>query len=1033
MKIPFLCDRPMRESNNPSKWRVIRLSIFWFSFTQIFIPHTSLTAQPKRVEVQPPNEPSVSSPARVEASNENESAFLSKIRQLTFDGARAGEGYYSADGRWLVFQSEREPKNPFYQIYLMDRESGDIERISPGYGKTTCAWIHPHEQKILYASTQFDPESIAKQQAELDFRASGKTKRYAWDYDPAFDLVAFDRIAKTYTKLTTEEGYDAEGSYSPDGQLIAFSSNRRAYSGALSPYEQELFKKDPATALDLYLMQSDGSDVRRITDVPGYDGGPFFSPDGKRICWRRFTEDGARAEIYTANLDGSDPRSLTQLNAMSWAPYFHPSGDYLIFTTNLQGFANFELYAIDAAGKQLPIRITTTDGFDGLPVFSPDGASLTWTSTRTSDKKSQLFTAAWNDQAVRAALHLDGKPKTTNRTSETETLFPDAASNAKRNLTVMSDDFAASDIGRHVDYLCRPELGGRLTGTEGEKNATAYVASVLESLDLKPAGDSSTFFQDFPFTSGVDLGESNRLQSSSADLKLNEQWRPVVFSKTGDIPSAEIVFAGYGLVAPREGDQPEYDSYVHLDVDGKWVMVFRQLPMDIPAERRQHLARYSSLRYKAMVARDRGAIGLVIVSGPTSQVRQPLVPLQSDGALSGSSIAVVSIHDEVAKGWLATAKEDLGMIQSELDKGELMMGIPLPDVRLKANIDIKQLKQQGRNVLGRLMAGATKSESCLIVGAHVDHLGSGGGGSSLARDEERGGIHRGADDNASGVAGMLEIAQYLAIQKRNGKLELKHDIVFAAWSGEELGLIGSSYFADHFLPPQSTMNSASNKTLYPSIIACLNLDMIGRLKEKLVLQGVGSSTLWPQEIERRNAVVGLDLVLQNDSYLPTDASTFFMNGVPILSAFTGQHSEYHTPRDTPDLLNYEGAAQTSKLMGLIAKSLATNETAPLFVAQATPENQGTRAALTAYLGTIPDYIQADIKGVLLSGVADNGPAAAAGVKGKDIIVELAGKKIDNIYDYTYAIEGLRVGQEVEIVVQRNQESLRLRVTPKSRQ
>ncbi|MDZ4849168.1 MAG: M28 family peptidase [Pirellulaceae bacterium] len=959
----------------------------------------------------------------------SEQVFLSKIRQLTFEGARAGEGYYSQDGQSLVFQSERDASNPFYQIYLMNRESGDTERISPGHGKTTCAWVHPDGNRVLYASTQFDPEALTKQQTELDFRASGQTRRYSWDYDSKYDLVVFDRKAKNYVQLTHEEGYDAEGSYSPDGKLIAFSSNRRAYSGELSPHEQELFKTDPASALDLYIMRSDGSDVRRITDVVGYDGGPFFSPDGLRICWRRFTEDGARAEIYTANIDGSDVRAMTTLNAMSWAPYFHPSGDYLIFTTNLQGFANFELYAVDAQGEQSPIRITSTDGFDGLPVFSPDGKSLTWTSNRTSNKKSQLFTSDWNDAAVRTALKIaPNVDKAPSSTAQKNIHREEAVAVALENVKATSSDFVASEIGRHVDYLCRPELGGRLTGTEGEKNATAYVAAFMDRLDLKPAGSDATYFQEFPFTSGVDLGTDNRLQVGEQSFKLNEQWRPIVFSKTGEIDSAEVVFAGYGLVAPREDSQAEYDSYVHLDVDKKWVMVFRQLPMDITPERRQHLARYSSLRYKAMVARDRGAIGLIVVSGPTSQVRQQLVPLQTDGALSGSSIAVISVHDEVAKNWLSTTEDDLGSIQSELDKGEMMMGIPIPKVKLSALINIQQLKQTGRNVLGRLTAGDTPSESCLIVGAHIDHLGAGGSGNSLAKDDERGGIHRGADDNASGVAGMLEIAQFLSAQKRDGKLNLKHDIIFAAWSGEELGLIGSSYFADHF---EAT---ATDKTsLYPSIVACLNLDMIGRLREKLVLQGIGSSPRWPREIEQRNAIVGLDLVLQNDSYLPTDASTFFIKGVPILSAFTGQHSEYHTPRDTPDLLNYEGAAQTARLLGLIAKSIATRDEIPSFVAQAASEEQGKRANLTAYLGTIPDYIQADIKGVLLSGVADAGPAAAAGVRAKDIIVELAGKKIDNIYDYTFAIEGLRVGQEVEMVIQREKETLRLKVTPRSRQ
>jgi Tol biopolymer transport system component len=1003
----------------------------------------------------------------------NESQFLTKVRQLTFDGLRAGEGYFSADGKTMVFQSERDPANPFYQIYLMDRETGDVERISPGFGKTTCAWVHPDNQRVLFASTQFDPMALDKQKAEIDFRASGQTRRYSWDYDQTYDLVEFDRKSKTYKQLTHALGYDAEGSYSPDGTLIAFASNRRAYSGELSESEKKLFETDPASAMDIYVMKSDGSDLKRITDVVGYDGGPFFSPDGKKLCWRRFSEDGARAEIYTANVDGTEAKALTNLKAMSWAPFFHPSGDYVIFATNVHGFANFELYAVDSMGSKEPVRITTTDGFDGLPVFTPDGQSLTWTSTRTADKKSQIFIAQWDDAAVRKGLGLSpAAPATASSDAE-------ARSIAMANQSTSSKDFSAADVGRHVDYLCRPELGGRLTGTDGEKLATAYVAAYMESLGLVPevsdggqtaiatsdlsdktlvpkiqpeasvdgSGDKS-FFQPFPFTAGIDLGTDNILKINGVASKLDEQWRPISFSRVGAIPETDVVFAGYGLVAPKDGEHSEYDSYVHLDVEGKWVLVLRQLPANVSPERRQHLARYGSLRRKAMVARERGAVGLIVVSGPASQVRQQLVPLQSDGALSGSSLGAISIDDATAIEWLKTAEEDLLAIQNELDKGELMMGIPLPKVRVEATIDIDQIKKEGRNVLGRLMAGAEPSKSVLIVGAHIDHLGTGGGGNSLARDEERGQAHRGADDNASGVAAMLEIAQYMTLQKKAGTLDLKHDVIFAAWSGEELGLIGSSYYADHFVTNASTKEQPPSKdqakasatpagptstaTLYPDIIACLNLDMVGRLREKLALQGTGSSTVWAQEIERRNAVVGLDVSLQSDSYLPTDASTFFLKGVPILSAFTGQHSEYHTPRDTPELLNYEGAASTAKLMGLIAKSLATTEGAPPFVSQEAPENQGTRAAMTAYLGTIPDYIQGDIKGVLLSGVAEKGPAAAAGVRAKDIIIELSGRKIENIYDYTYAIEGLKVGSETEIVVKRADEEIRMKITPLSR-
>jgi len=996
-------------------------------------------------------------------AQDTEANYVSGIRQLTFEGTRAGEGYFSRDGKQMVFQSEREPGNPFYQIYLLDRESGDVERVSPGYGKTTCAWIHPDGDRVLFASTQFDPEVKNKQQAELDFRASGQQRRYAWDYDPKFELVEWNRRNGSYKKLTEAMGYDAEASYSPDGKLIAFSSNRTAYSKPLSDREKTLFENDPAVALDLYVMNSDGTNIRKITDVFGYDGGPFFSPDGKRICWRRFSEDGATAEIYSANLDGSDPKQVTRLGAMSWAPYFHPSGDYMIFATNLQGFANFELYIVDAAGTKEPVRITSTDGFDGLPVFSPDGSELAWTSNRTSDKKSQIFIAKWNDSAARKALGLEG-----NSAKPSVDAFGEVSSLAMQNAKANDNDYKPSDVGRHVDYLCRPELGGRLTGTDGERLATAYVASYMSELGLAPAGTDTfsglmekikaaapqganapasrvdaasldefgKYFYPFPYTAGVEMAGSNTLVSAGKEWKLDEDWRPLAFSKSGPLEATGVVFAGYGIVAPADGDQKEYDSYVHLDVENKWVMVLRQLPSDVSPERRQQLARYSSLRFKAMVARDRGAKGLIVVSGPKSGVRQQLVPLQNDGSLSGTSIAAISVSDAVALEWFAESEDKLEDLQSELDKGEMMMGFELPEVQVTSSIQVQPIKRTGTNVLGILRASDDPNQaakSVIIVGAHIDHLGAGGSSSSLARDEERTGIHRGADDNASGVAAMLEIAQSLASQKKAGKLQLKHDILFAAWSGEELGLLGSAYFADHFHEIYPSLDKPEGDKLYPTVAACVNLDMVGRLRENLVLQGIGSSPYWKGEIEKRNAVVGLPITLQADSYLPTDASTFFLKGVPILSAFTGSHSEYHTPRDTPELLNYDGAAQIAKLMGLITRALGTSESVPEYSEQKAPEGQGARAAMTAYLGSIPDYAQGDIQGVLLSGVSKDGPAAKSGVKAKDIVIELAGRKVENIYDYTYAIEALKVGQETEIVVKRGSETHRFKVTPQSRQ
>ena len=173
------------------------------------------------------------------SAGEGEGAYLSRVRRVTVEGRRAGEGYWSPDGQRLVFQSEREPGNPFYQIYTLDFASGDTKRISPGYGKTTCSFIRPRSDQILFASTHHDPRSRALQQEELDFRASGKERRYAWDYDPEFDLYAYSENSGRYTRLTNARGYDAEASYSPDGEWIVFSSNREAYSRTLTPAEQK--------------------------------------------------------------------------------------------------------------------------------------------------------------------------------------------------------------------------------------------------------------------------------------------------------------------------------------------------------------------------------------------------------------------------------------------------------------------------------------------------------------------------------------------------------------------------------------------------------------------------------------------------------------------------------------------------------------------------------------------------------------------------------------------------------------------------
>ena len=650
-------------------------------------------------------------------------------------------------------------------------------------------------------------------------------------------------------------GYDAEGSYSPDGSKICFASNRRAYAdGALSEREAALVEAYGAqTVMDLYLMDSDGSNVVRLTDEDGYDGGPFFSADGKKICWRRFVPGAPGenyAEIWTMNLDGSDKRCLTDLKAVSFAPYFHPSGEYLLFMSDFEGF--FEIYMIPTTRKAKPIRVTHSNSFNGFPVFSPDGKQFSWTSNR-SDRRSQVFTADWNHEA---ALKAVGSAPPINNDSDKESEATALGSDAVGST---SDKFDPQDVLRHVDYLCRPELGGRMTGSIGERKATAYVAAYLDSLGFQPAGDKDpetgelSWFQEFDFPSGAKLGEKNTLAISNIEtpeVKLNDDWRPLTFSENG-LVEGPLVFAGYGMQAGKTDDLEEYDSYVHLPVEGKWVMVFRYMPEGVPVSWRTERALQSQLRVKAAIIRDMGGLGMIIVSGPNSKTKQEVIPLSRDAALGKISIPVISISDDIASQLMKSAGQDLRWWQNQLDTGDMKIGFEFPDVKITANVDVQQIRGRGRNVVGRLQFGEQPSEQCVVVGAHIDHLGTGAAG-SMAREEERGQVHRGADDNASGVAAMLEVAQFLSSQKRAGKITQGRDLVVAGWSGEELGLHGSNHFVETLLDSIGkdlpTDNGATRRSIHDRIAAYLNMDMVGRFDGKLVLQGLGSSAWWEPEI-----------------------------------------------------------------------------------------------------------------------------------------------------------------------------------------
>jgi Tol biopolymer transport system component len=321
------------------------------------------------------------------AEDSIESKYLSKIRQLTSGMTKAGEGYFSPDGKTIVYQAV--PKDYiFYQIYTQPLAGGDPKRISPGRGRTTCSYFSPNGQKILFASSHLDPH-LDKTEADErklleEEKAKGIHRRYRWDFDPYMDIFEADLNGKILRQLTKEKGYDAEGAYSRDGKLIAFCSDRDG---------------DP----DIYLMNSDGTNVRQLTDAPNYDGGPFISPDQKWLVFRSDRKNKEHLQLHVVGIDGQHDTALTDdEDSVHWGPYWHPKLPYIIWAgaKHVEGQRpNYDLWIAkyEAQDGKFTLgprdRVTDFIGGDVLPVFSPDGSQLMWTSTRTDDLQSQLFIA----------------------------------------------------------------------------------------------------------------------------------------------------------------------------------------------------------------------------------------------------------------------------------------------------------------------------------------------------------------------------------------------------------------------------------------------------------------------------------------------------------------------------------------------------------------------------------------------------------------------------------------------------------------
>lgn len=874
---------------------------------------------------------------------------LQNIKQLTFGGENA-EAYFSSDGKQLIFQSTRDGY-PCDQIFTMTIDGSDVKKISNG-GRTTCSFFFPDGNRILYSSTH----SISLECPAPPDRSRG----YVWSLYPSYDI--YSTIASGGTSLTPLSpgpGYDAEATISTDGSKIVFTSDRDG-------------------DLELYVMNSDGTNVHRVTNSPGYDGGAFFSPDGKQIVYRahpisdekelsEFQEllkqhlvRPTKLEIFVMNSDGSNVRQVTSNGAANFCPYFHPDGKRIIFASNMHDPSgrNFDLYMIGADGTGLK-RITDNPTFDGFPMFSPDGKKLVFASNRNGKTQGEtnIFIADWVESTA-SANH--------------------------------SADLSIENLKHHIEFLASDEMKGRLAGSPEGKKAAEYIEAEFKKYGLTAPPKISSYFQEFEFSAGVKAGKTNNLSvdlpSGNKQYEFEKDFVPAGYSDDAAIKNLPVFFAGYGPSATSLASE----GFANMDVKGKAVIV---LPEDPEAKNSKiEVPQYYAVRYKAMVARDAGASALIVT---TESDEDDLPKLRVDRNPGTSGLPILYVRKSIVGEWLQSANKNF----PDPNNPHIEPAFDLPQIKVSLQVELIREKAESENVLGFIPASSPTNQT-LIIGAHYDHLGMGIEG-SLAPNSNA--VHNGADDNASGVAAVLELARTLSANRKN----FTKNILLIAFGGEELGVLGSSEFVKNPIVP------------IKDVIAMLNLDMVGRLREsRLIIGGTGTSPLWKGLLVDADPE-NLKLIFNESGSGPSDHMRFYSKDIPVLFFFTGAHAQYHKPDDDPNTINYDGLKTISDYVYRVVEEIQHHEEAPKFTrVQSSREEMASRGGLRAYLGTIPDYAE-EVKGVKLTGVREGSPAEKAGIKADDVIVEFAGKKIENIYDYTFALQNSKPGQTVSIGLMRN--------------
>lgn len=570
-------------------------------------------------------------------------------------------------------------------------------------------------------------------------------------------------------------------------------------------------------------------------------------------------------------------------------------------------------------------------------------------------------------------------------------------------------DITTQEIQYHINYLASEELEGRMTGTEELYNAAVYLKDEFERYGLLPFFDGS-YLQEFPFMSGIEPGESNFLSVKSAEgqevLQVNEDFIPLSFTDNLSV-SGEIIFAGYGISA----ENFEYDDYSGLDVENKIVIVFRNHP-DIKNPHSE-FERFASLRFKTTTARDKGAAGIIFINDYQKET-DDLIELKYDNASSITGLAAVNLKRNIIEKLFSSEGKNLKQIAEKITT-ELEPGsFELSSSSITLKTEVNKIKKTSWNVGAFIPGNDDKyKDEYVVIGAHFDHLGWGEQNSLYMGDIPM--IHYGADDNASGTTGLLELAEkFISVKDL-----LKRNVVFTAFSGEELGLLGSAFIVNNFPVP------------IENVVTMINMDMVGRLNENndLIVYGTGTSTNWKDILEENNAYE-LNLTFNDEGFGPSDHSSFYGKQIPVLFFFTGTHTDYHKPTDTADKINLEGQQRILNYVYDVAAKIMQLDSKPDYIA-VERKDRGRMTTTRVWVGTVPDFA-GDVDGYKLGGVTEGSPADKAGLKSGDIITSFGGKKISNIYDFTYALADFVPGDIVEVVVLRDDKELSIEIELSSR-